>query len=37
MQTIRFSLRQLAYFVAVAEAGSIRAACTRLNNLARGP
>lgn len=31
MQMIRFSLRQLAYFVAVAEAGSIRAACTRLN------
>ncbi|MDE1569032.1 LysR family transcriptional regulator [Aquabacter sp. P-9] len=31
MQIPRFSLRQLAYFVAVAEAGSIRAACTRLN------
>lgn len=31
MQVPRFSLRQLAYFVAVAESGSIRAACDRLN------
>ncbi len=31
MQVPRFSLRQLAYFVAVAEAGSIRAACDRLH------
>lgn len=31
MQIPRFSLRQLGYFVAIAEAGSIRGACERLN------